>query len=534
MKAIPLRELVVRGAAAAVALFLWIVFPALTCAGQPLKLTILHMNDTHGHYLPRKSGDGPDAVGGFARAATVIRDVAAASRKDGREVLLLHAGDILTGTPFSMVWKGELGVNLLNALGFQAMTVGNHEFDYGKENLVRTIQRGLHGTLLSANIHDQQGNRLFRAHLQPDSKMTDVRVIVFGLTTDGTPVSTHPGNVRGLEFEDPLSAAMRLLRDHRQEDVIIALTHLGVQEDVALASGCPKIDVIVGGHSHTALHQPLKHGSTVIVQAGAYTQYVGRLDLDFVDGRIVSYHGDLTPLDAEVAEDPQVARMIADYQARMGAKFDQVIGRSDVFLDGRLLSVRSSEPTNLGRLVAYTMARSVHAEAAILNGGSIRESIHAGDITLRDIYTALPFPNYVVSVELTGETVRKILQRSQDLGIGEGGKLQTFGIRKSLERGKVIVEQIGARNFAEEETYRIATNDFLVAGGDGYDMFGKEARAVHKSVQLISNLVIAFVKERQTITSQLISDFTVAPDGQGTDHVSRDGESGENASPNDR
>lgn len=491
--------------ASAMALLAWILFWwSMAGAGQGLKLSILHMNDPHAHYLPyeEKGMEGP--FGGFAKAQTVMNALQERNRAEGRETLRLLAGDLLMGTSFSTAFKGELGVRLMNQMGFAAMTVGNHEFDYGQENLLQKLRPAMSFPLLSANVKRKDGSNVFERVLEKKGSQVPTRIVIFGLTTEETPISTHPGNVEGLVFEDPIKTASDLLANYDDKDLIIALTHIGVDEDMKLAEACPKIDIIVGGHSHTALAPPLKVRDTVIVQAGAYAKFVGQLDLEAVDGKISRYEGRLITLAKDTAEDPGIASVIKEYQSRLDSSLQTVIGRTDVDLEGTRSAIRSGRETNLGKLIAYNMAVNSMADVALINGGAIRAGIPAGPITLNHIYTVLPFGDTVVRIGLLGEDLEAVLRRNVALEAGSGAKLQTFGLTYHVEQGDVKIEKVGSKAFNRAATYHVATNDFLAAGGDGYAVFKEKGKDIWNTSTLLSDIVVDYIKAKKVITEALL------------------------------
>lgn len=469
-------------------------------ARASFNITILYMNDPHAHYAPYKKAGGTGFIGGFARAATLIKKITERNRSEGRTTLTLMAGDLLTGTPFSTVWKGKLGVSLMNRMQFAAMAVGNHEFDEGRDHLLLKLRPAMNFPLLSANIVDEAGQYLFERSMVEKIPSLGTTVFIFGLTTEQTPTTTHPENVKGLRFLNAVASAKKLLRGSSDQDLVIALTHLGVEGDKELARSCPKIDLIVGGHSHTALFQPLKVNRTLVVQAGAYAEYLGRLDLDVIDGRIASYHGELIHLGEDVPKDKEISTIINNYKAKMDSRLSEVIGKTDVFLDGRLSTVRSGKESNLGKLIAFLMAQRLNTQVALINGGAIRSSLNTGDITRGDIYTVLPFPNHPVKLNLSGKDLQAVIQRSVDLPVGSGGKLQTFGVTYHMKNGNVVIDRVGDTSFNPEQPYSLAINDFLLAGGDGYELFKEKGRDAYQSPDLTSDLLIRFVMKRKVIT----------------------------------
>ncbi len=473
-------------------------------AGEPLKLTILYMNDPHAHYEPYQDTDTKEMIGGFAKAQTLIKEVLASNQAEGRETLIFLAGDLLMGTPFSTAFKGQLGVKLMNKMKFTAMTVGNHEFDYGQDNLLKILRPQMEFPLLSANTTSDSGEYLFDRAVQKKFPGSNTNAQILGLTTAQTSVTTHPKNVKGLVFNDPVKTACEFLKEVRKDDLVIALTHIGVDEDKRLAQTCPRINVIIGGHSHTALFEPLRVGDTVICQAGAYAKYLGRLDLEVSEGKVTNYSGRLILLGPEVKEDEEIKSIIDAHKKLMDDRLNEVIGRTEIFLDGTRSSIRSGEDTNLGRLIAYNMASSSGSDVAMINGGSIRESLKEGDITLNDVYTVLPFPNTIVTMALRGKDLTAALEKSAELEQGSGGKLQTFGIQYRMENGQVKIEDIRGKGFAPEATYTVAINDFLASGGDGYTVFKERGKNCYDSALLVSDLLIDYIKSKKVINAEAL------------------------------
>ncbi len=472
-------------------------------ASSELKVTILHMNDPHAHYDPYRISKDGDPIGGFAKAKTIMDGVEASNRTHGKDTLKLMAGDLLMGTLYSTAFKGDVGVRLMNDMGFDAMAVGNHEFDYGNENLLR-IRKMMNFPLLSANIRTAEGKHPFPRVITKTLPVSGALVVIFGLTTDQTPTSTLPDNVKGLRFDDPIETAKQILKPFDEADFIIALTHIGLEEDERLAAACPKIDVIIGGHSHTYVDPPRKVGSTIVCQAGAYARCVGRLDLYVKNGRVVAHQGQLTDLTEKTAEDPKLRSVIDEYGKPLEKAMKVKVGETRVFLDGRLISVRSGHESNLGRLIAYTAAESCGADVSIINGGGIRSSIHEGIITLGDVHTVLPFGNTVVKLEMTGGDLLGVLQRSADLKEGSGGKLQTYGIELTNNGGKVTIEKVRGRSFAPTDTYSVAINNFLLAGGDGYTEFKNEGRNARNTYSLLADLLVDFFKKHKVVTQETL------------------------------
>jgi len=473
-------------------------------AERTLKATILHMNDVHGHYAPYREGDAEHYVGGYGKAATLIEKIRTENRHQGRETYVLMAGDLLTGTPLDAATKGTLGVKLMNSMGFTAMVVGNHEFDLGWSQLFNTLAPMMKFPLLSANMKTS-------ACPPPPIKgaielptTADTKVLVFGLTTKDAKTKTKASNVEGTEFLDEEGTAAAILKKYSDEDFVVALTHIGIDEDKKLAQSSPKIDVIVGGHSHTRLTSPYRGNpnEAVIVQAGACARYLGRLDVEVVNGRVTAYSGELIPLDGNIPEDPKIAQMIDQAKAALPDTYGKVIGRTEISLVGGCRTDVPGAKARLDKLVTYLIAESA-GTPALINSGTVRASLNKGEITVADVETALPFKGSVpVTVQLTGTELAQVLQMSVDQG-EYGARLQTIGITYGVENGKVTVDRVGDVAFDPDKTYRVTINDFLATGGDGYVIF--KDKPAEKGPKLVKDLLIDFIKTNSVITAELIN-----------------------------
>ncbi len=490
---------------AATALAVVCFFPG-TLSAEPIKLSIIHFNDPHAHYEPYTTKENPQPMGGFAKALTVIQRMRSENEAEGRQTLTLMAGDLLTGTPFSMVFKGELGVKLMNNMGVQAMVVGNHEFDYGLANLLR-IRDMMEFPLLSGNIRDGENRLIFKDKLELPIQSRSERIALMGITTKSTPFTTLPRNVKGLTFGKQASTAKTLLKDVNSDDVVIALTHIGVKDDQRLARKVPRINVIIGGHSHTALKEPLQVGQTVIAQAGAYAHYVGRVNVDVDHGQVVAFTGELVDLDPTIAEDPDVKKLIAEHKSTLGKDLDELIAVTQVHLEGRRGAVRTDGSTNFGRLIAYVTAGGAQADVGLINAGAIRSGIQEGKITLSDIYTALPFEDTVVTVNVSGATLERILNMSVSRREGSGGKLQTYGVDFIVSDGAAIIKRVAGKDFARTATYKVATNNYLAEGGDAYSIFRKDGTNLTNTGLLVTDLLVDYLQERKTLTAENLKEL---------------------------
>ena len=472
----------------------------LSCAAWagPQQVTILHFNDFHGHVLVPEEEDG---LGGIARIASAVEQIRAENAQIGAKTLVMIAGDVLQGTPSSTVFRGEVDVQALNVMGVDVMGLGNHEFDYGMPNLHRLIEMAQF-PMLSANIRRRSDNTL----VFPGTARFaagDESIAVIGLVTPETRVTTMPSNVANIVFEDPAEVAARLAEriTRTQNRLVVALTHLGYEEDIALARAVPGLDVIVGGHSHTKVEEAVEIGSTLVVQAKSHGEYLGRLDLTVENGRVLAHDYRLIPMDASVGECPEVATVVAEYQARMDDAIKQIVGYTEVPLDGERAQVRSRE-TNLGNAITDAMRLVSGAEIALQNAGGIRASIPAGEISLEHVMQVEPFGNEVATVELTGAQLLEILQRSIAAEKPFGGFLQVSGLNITAEDGVITEVLVGDEALNEGESYLVATNAFLLEGGDGYETFTEGRNPYYVGTRL-DTAFVQYLGEHGSIAPQV-------------------------------
>lgn len=443
-------------------------------ASEIIPLTILHMNDLHGHILPHedKSVRQDTLVGGAAYFAGIIRQE---RWKNPDATLLLSAGDMFQGTAISNVFKGEPVLEIMNALRFDAMAFGNHEFDWGRDTLDQ-LRREARFPFLSANVVGVSGAALDGVKPYVLLNPRGLKVAVIGLTTTETTYSTKPSNVADLTFQEPATVLPELIRKVRGEGagLVIVLSHLGLDGDEELARRVSGIDVIVGGHSHTVVPSPVRINGTIIVQAGYYGLYVGALELevDSATRKIVRYNtrDALRPVVVEDQAQPDatIAAIANRYENEIMAEFTRVVGKSEVDLVRRPWA-----ESNVGNLIADAMIEASGADVAFQNGGGIRVDLSAGDITLKDLYALLPFDNQLVSMTLRGDQVLQLLEASGD---GHVKILQVSGIKVeyNLNRpvgSRVVQASVRGEPLRPDGSYRVVTNDFLAAGGDRFTTF---------------------------------------------------------------
>jgi len=472
---------------------------------EPTEIVIVHTNDTHARLQPIEV-DG-EQRGGTARIAAFVNVL---NELYGGRVLWLDGGDTTHGTNVANLFYGESVIDVLNMAGVDAMAIGNHDFNYGQDVLRARIAQANFPVLAANVVYTATGESFADAYAIFD--VQGVKVAVLGLSTQDTPIVTHPKNVVGLSFLDPVEVARELVPVLRsQADLVVVLSHIGFDEDVRLARSVPGIDLIVGGHSHTRLDEPVLVGDTIIVQANEYGKFLGFVELTVDNGRIVQAAAALLPITGSAPVDLAVQARIDAWESQLDAALDVVVGTSLVELNGERQFVRTGE-TNLGNFVADVLREAVGADIGLTNGGGIRASIDTGDITLREIYTVLPFDNVLVGVELTGAQILAALEHSVSAYPEQlGGFLQVSGLSFTYDATKpagqrVVEVTVGGQPLDLNKVYRVATNDFLAAGGDGYEMF-LGARQFYGSQladgEFLRDVVAAYILEHGVIAPQV-------------------------------
>jgi len=487
-------------AVAALAASLWVAGCAGLAPRAPLRLTILHTNDHHGRFWPNADGEY-----GMAARKTLIERVRSEVTAAGGEVLLLDGGDVNTGVPESDLQEAEPDFKGMNMLGYDAMAVGNHEFD--KPPAVLDKQRQwARFPLLSANIY-RDGQRMFEPWRI--FERTGQRIAVIGLTTDDTQKMVLPDHIRGVEFRKPIDEVAKVLPEVRgQADMVIAVTHMGhypdgnrgvnAPGDVEMARAVKGLDLIVGGHSQNPVCMaaenrrqaayvpgtpcaPDRQNGTWIVQAHEWGKYLGRADFVIDGGKVelVSYallpvnlmkpgaDGTKTPYTEPIAEDAGVRAFLQPFQTAGQARLNVPVGAADGVLDGDRERVRR-QPTNLGTLVARAMMDRTGADLAVMNSGGVRDSLPSGTISYRDVLKVQPFGNTVAVVQMSGTELLAYLKSAAAMTPGSGAFPQTAGVQMRIAGGQLEEVRIAGAPLDPLRSYRMALTNFTATGGDGY------------------------------------------------------------------
>ncbi|EOF5191359.1 bifunctional UDP-sugar hydrolase/5'-nucleotidase UshA [Salmonella enterica] len=474
------------------------------------KITILHTNDHHGHFWRSEYGEY-----GLAAQKTLVDSIRKEVAQEGGSVLLLSGGDINTGVPESDLQDAEPDFRGMNLIGYDAMAVGNHEFD-NPLTVLRQQEKWAKFPFLSANIYQKStGERLFK----PWAIFTrqDIKIAVIGLTTDDTAKIGNPEYFTDIEFRKPAEEANVVIQElnmNEKPDVIIATTHMGHYDngdhgsnapgDVEMARSLPagSLAMIVGGHSQDPVCMasenkkqvnyvpgtpcaPDKQNGIWIVQAHEWGKYVGRADFEFRNGEMKMVNYQLIPVNLkkkvtwnngkservlytpEIAENPQMLSLLMPFQNKGKAQLEVKIGSVNGLLEGDRSKVRFVQ-TNMGRVILAAQIARTGADFGVMSGGGIRDSIEAGDITYKSVLKVQPFGNIVVYADMSGKEVVDYLTAVAQMKPDSGAYPQFANVSFVAKEGKLTDLKIKGEPVDPAKTYRMATLSFNATGGDGY------------------------------------------------------------------
>ncbi|AXH98364.1 multifunctional 2',3'-cyclic-nucleotide 2'-phosphodiesterase/5'-nucleotidase/3'-nucleotidase [Sporosarcina sp. PTS2304] len=483
------------------------ITPTIASAEQTPKenfsLTVLHSNDTHAH------------VENAPEKAALVKQL----KKDNPTNLLLDAGDVFSGTLYFNEFEGEIDMKLMNYYGYDAMTLGNHEFDLGRSenghsSLLKMI-KAAEFPVVSANV-DFSKDSLFdgtqtktitdapeNGHIYNGiiKEVNGEKIGILGLTTEETVYISSPEKVTFTNYIAEAKAAVSAF-EKAGVNKIIAVTHIGfddnkaIDNDQELAKAVPEIDIIVGGHTHSKLPSPHvineDTNPVVIVQANEYNKFLGQLDVEFdANGVITKYDGKLHQIGGEGApRDEGAAEILAPYKKQVETRMESPVGAtSKVFLNGlrNLGGVRAGE-TNLGNLITDGMLEKAKeidpaVKIAFQNGGGIRSSINKGEVTYGEVLTVLPFGNPLAIVELSGAELKSTFEHSvKEYPKESGGFLHVAGMKFLFDPSKpvgsrVVSLEVDGKEVVDSQMYKAATNVFTARGGDGFEALGKAYEA---------------------------------------------------------
>lgn len=492
-------------------------------ADKTYSFTLLHTNDIHGHFWQNEKGEY-----GLAAQKTLIDGIKKEVEAKGDSTIILNAGDLNTGVPESDMQNARPDYEGLNAIGYEAMVLGNHEFDFPLQ-VLSMQEEWAKFPLISANVINKKTQKeLVKPYVMLDKQ--GLKVAVVGLTTEDTGKLGNPDVTENVVFKDPIKTAKETLTQINQTekpDIRIALTHMGwyldgkhgtnAPGDVTMARTLDKgaFDVIIGGHTHDTVCfddkgqfkakftpgescKPDFQNGTWIMQAGEWGKYVGRADFEFKNGKTTLVKYELIPINLkktikkedgkkeyqlyqpEIKADQALFDHLKKYQDEGDKLLGVEVGEVKGLLDGKREHVRFFQ-TNLGRLIAQSQKERVKADIGIMNSGGVRASIEEGKVTYKTLLTVQPFGNMISTVDLKGQELLDFLTAIALKEVDTGAYPQFAGISMKVDRAaKAISEiKIAGKAFDPNKTYKVSIPDYLTAGGDGYPVMKKHPSYVN-------------------------------------------------------
>ena len=421
---------------------------AKTSHQEPRELVIVHTNDFHGHIKEEKDYAGAARISAFVRQQRELHP----------GVLFLDAGDAISGTPVSTMYKGLPIFRVMNAMNYDVGVLGNHEFDHGYQHIAKFREISNH-SLLSANVFDADG-KLIGDNKHQVLEINGITIGIIGLTTDHTPAMVTPIGNAGLRFQDPQEVLAQQVEMLRPEvDLLIVLSHVGHEEEKTLAEAVPGIDIIVGGHSHTLVETPVKVGSTYIAQANRYGTHVGlmKLAVNTDSDTVSSFSGKLIPAGDLPEADPEVLKVVNFWEEKVANLVDMEIAVSD----------REISSHELQAMIESIMAEVAGADFGYYNIGGVRDKIPKGPVTARHIWNIEPFGNSLVTLKISGAEYLTLLSREHE----------AHSSTESINPDKV---------------YKVATNSFI--GAHAVKAFGDNIKLSDLGI-LIRDIIIDDIKE---------------------------------------
>ncbi|NEW06270.1 bifunctional metallophosphatase/5'-nucleotidase [Paenibacillus sp. SYP-B3998] len=472
------------------------------------KISLINSGDVHGHLVYDEANGGYyslDEVNvemGMPLMKGIIDDL----RKENPDSLLLDSGDMFHGTNEANVNEGQGVVEAANLMGYDAMALGNHDLDFGFDRAV-AIKAELKYPILSANVY-RKGKLVFDPY-----KIVTVggkKIGIFGLTVPEALSNMNVSDPTGVEFGDPAVSARQTIDELRKQnvDAIVLVSHLGDDLDKQLIKDVDGIDFILCGHHHWLYKDIEKINNTFYAEPGSYSTHVGLADMYFRSGKVAKVTWSLFQSKDRTKEDKAVAQVAEKYHAIALEQGKEILGTSTVQLNGIRSQVRSKE-TNLANLITDSMREIGKADIALLNGGGIRESVPKGEVSLYNAGRPLPFVNSLMTIEVKGEVVYAALERGLrewPNGSSNGGFLQVSGIKYEFDGSKPAGKRLisvykDGQPLAKDKVYKVATNDYLINGGDNYKEF-EGAKVISKG-DLLRDVLAAYIRNKKEVTPEV-------------------------------
>ena len=464
------------------------------------KLTLMQLNDVY-----QVAGVEGGKRGGLARVATLVKKI----RREEGQAAFLVAGDFISPSVASKLFQGEQMIAALNSAGVDYVTFGNHEFDLGVPVLLERMKQSKFKWIVS-NVRNTSSQKPFEGvETTRVLQLNGVKVGVFGLLTTRSKTLSKISD--SVQIEDPVRVARRAVKTLKAQgaQVIVGLTHLDMEDDQAVAR-VPGVNLIMGGHEHEILHSVV--GQTLIAKVGSDARHLGKIDLYWdPQAKKVDHIGwELLPVDGAVSEDPETHAVVESYEKKLNERLSEKVAESTVELNATLDSRR--QETNLGNLLTDIFRQQTGADIAIMNGGGIRSELRYGPgvITKKHIVSILPFDNFLVMGEVRGDVLQRVLEKGlQAYPQSQGSFLHVSGLKikfdpKRPPGNRILEVTVGEQKLDLQRVYRVATNHYLMEGGDGLsELKGSKMILGKENARMLSDVVLDALTRMKTLSPQV-------------------------------
>lgn len=481
----------------------------------PVTVTILHTNDMHGYLEGEKLTGGDGTTFEFGGIVNALGTIVRIKQETGERTLIFDAGDLWQGTFASNRDEGKVIIAAMNVVGYDALTLGNHDFDHGWE-VVKTRAAEAKFPFLAANLFEEATNQP-PAWVKPYivKEIAGVRFGIIGVTYSGTPFISKASNWKGLRFTREADAVKRILPEvQRQANVVIVVAHQGWDRDISMAEEVPGIDVLISGHTHVEQNIPKVVGNTVVVHAGYKARFVGRLDLqiDRTTKKIADFtrKNEVIPAVSTKATPPkEVVEPVRKLLADAAQAINRPIGETLIDLKRQFTADgRTTGEYPLGNLVVDAMleanqAGTRPADIALHNNAGIRADLPKGPLTYGKLYEVLPFDNALTAMDLTGEQIKAILEHATScprVNILVAGMSFVYNCSKPQgERvSKVLIQ---GQPLDLKKVYRVQTIDYLAGGGDGQATFTQGTNLIYGDLTI--DVAVEYVRKHSPLNPQV-------------------------------
>jgi 2',3'-cyclic-nucleotide 2'-phosphodiesterase (5'-nucleotidase family) len=479
----------------------WVISLLLFC-GKPQeieRITILHWNDYHAATLPYHVADHPDSalVSGSAYFSAYLDSL----KQKNENAFLVCAGDEVVGSPISTLSKGKAEFEILNLIQPDVFELGNHEFDFGLDNLRELIEIAQFPIICANVVDENSGETLVPPYLILEKGKSKIAFI--GLNTEYLKDVVVEEGTKGLEIKKAKEILdFYLPKLENKTDIQVIVSHMGFNADKKIAQEVEGIEVIIGGHSHTTLFEPKVVNQTLICQAGSGGRYIGELNLviDLNKDKIINYEGGLIEtVNNKVDPDTVVLKKVEEFEKTCRRTLDEVIGEL------KTPWIRNPGESNLGNWNADVMREYTDADIAFINSGALRKDLAPGPIIVRDIWEINPFSDHFVSFYLSGSELLKVLETNSS---GDYELMQVSGVRYTYDSGKpkgkrIIQVLVGGQPLLAEQKYKVTINDYMLDKADKYLGIPKENLKYEIHPELDRDVYIQAVRDQKVIDSKI-------------------------------